>query len=99
MIRGGGWDFDAAAHLWRRAAFSASTEQVEETLRRGPADAVALLVDGPRSDPATDGLESIYATVLGTTSEDNMRAWIVTRRSRSNRIGSGMCQRYIPKRC
>ena len=73
------WDFDAAAHLWRRAAFGASEERIEKTLRLSPKEAVARLVAGPKNDRATAELEQIYPTVLGTNSADNVRSWLVMR--------------------
>jgi len=77
------WDFDSAAHLWRRAGFSAATEQVRSTLQRTPADAVRQMVDGPGKEPATEELEFIYQSVLGSDKVDDARAWILMRMVRS----------------
>jgi len=73
------WDFDAAAHLWRRAGFGAPEHAVRATERQSPADAVARIVDGPARDTPRDELESIYESVLGTGSADGLRAWLVSR--------------------
>jgi len=73
------WDFDAAAHLWRRAGFSASTEQVRATLAQTPADAVNKMVDGPGKEAATEELEFVYQSVLGADDADGARAWILMR--------------------
>ena len=75
----GAWDRDAAAHLWRRAAFCAPPSALADTLKRSPAEAAAAVVDGPAEDPAREGLESIYETILGTNSADAARAWLLTR--------------------
>jgi len=73
------WDFAAAAHLWRRAAFGAPASAVEQTLQLTPAEAVARLVDGPATDPATAELESIAEVVLGTGNAEGVRAWLIAR--------------------
>ncbi|MHC4954466.1 MAG: DUF1800 domain-containing protein, partial [Planctomycetota bacterium] len=73
------WDADAAAHLWRRAAFAAPHATIEATLKISPADAVARMVDGPESDEATEELEFIYQSVLGAGKADGARAWILMR--------------------
>jgi len=78
------WDFDAAAHLWRRAGFSAPTEQIRATLQQAPAEAVKRMVDGPGKEPATEELEFIYQSVLGTDKADSARAWILMRMVRSD---------------
>jgi len=75
------WDFDAAAHLWRRAGFGAPPPVVRETLKLGPAEAAARVVAGPASDPAVRDLETIRESVLG--SEDAARAWLIARMVRS----------------
>ncbi|MHC4972503.1 MAG: DUF1800 domain-containing protein [Planctomycetota bacterium] len=76
------WDFDAAAHLWRRAGFGAPPHTVRATVRLTPAEAVAAIVDGPARDTPRDELESIYESVLGTGSADGLRAWLVSRMAR-----------------
>ncbi|MHC4222960.1 MAG: DUF1800 domain-containing protein [Planctomycetota bacterium] len=73
------WDFDAAAHLWRRAGFGAAPRGIERTLRRNPRAAVDAIVDGPPSDRAADELESIYESVLGTDDPDAARSWLIAR--------------------
>ncbi|MHC4547470.1 MAG: DUF1800 domain-containing protein [Planctomycetota bacterium] len=76
------WDFDAAAHLWRRAGFGAPPRTVAATLRKSATEAVASVVDGPARDAAAAELESIYESVLGTGSADTVRAWLITRMAR-----------------
>jgi uncharacterized protein (DUF1800 family) len=73
------WDFAAAAHLWRRAGFSAPPAQVEASARLAPEEAAAEIARGPAEDPATAELESIYPTVLALGSADALRAWLVAR--------------------
>lgn len=73
------WDFAAAAHLWRRAAFSAPPERVEASAQLAPEEAVAEIVRGPAEDPAATELHSIYPTVLALGSADALRAWLVAR--------------------
>ena len=79
----GPFDFDAASHLWRRAGFAAPRGAVEKTAQLGMGEAVDRLVDGPRSEPATDDLEFIYQSVLGANDEDGARAWLLLRMLRS----------------
>jgi len=75
----GTWDFEAAAHLWRRAAFGAPRGRIEETLRLSPKDAARAIVRGPEKDRAAEGLESVYAQVAGTGKVDPIRAWLLQR--------------------
>jgi uncharacterized protein (DUF1800 family) len=75
----GPWDFEAAAHLWRRAAFGAPAARVAETAQEAPADAVRVLVRGPARDAAAEELESVYPEVAGTGDPDAIRAWILQR--------------------
>ncbi|MHC4930914.1 MAG: DUF1800 domain-containing protein [Planctomycetota bacterium] len=73
------WDFDAAAHLWRRAGFGADPRRIERTLRRTPPEAVDAIVDGPPDDRAAAELETIYESVLGTDDADAARSWLIAR--------------------
>jgi len=75
----GPFDFDAAAHLWRRAGFAADARTVERTVKLGMAEAVDRLVEGPREDPRTDDLEFIYQSVIGANDPDGARAWLLLR--------------------
>ncbi|MHC4849228.1 MAG: DUF1800 domain-containing protein [Planctomycetota bacterium] len=76
-------DFDAAAHLWRRAGFGADPRTVQRTVKLGLLQATERLVNGPRSEPATDDLEFIYQSVLGADDEQGARAWLLLRMLRS----------------
>jgi uncharacterized protein (DUF1800 family) len=75
----GPWDFDAAAHLWRRAGFGAPAPRVEETVKLGPAEAAKAIVRGPARDAPAEELESVYAQVTGTGNVDAIRAWLLQR--------------------
>ncbi|HEX5136682.1 MAG TPA: DUF1800 domain-containing protein [Planctomycetota bacterium] len=75
----GAFDFDAAAHLWRRAAFGAPRARIEETAKLSPRDAARSIVRGPEKDAAAEGLESVYAQVAGTGKVDAIRAWLLQR--------------------
>lgn len=75
----GPWDFDAAAHLWRRAAFGAPAARIEETLRLSPGDAAKSIVRGPAKDIPAEELESVYVQVTGTGNADAIRAWLLQR--------------------
>ncbi|MGH7162949.1 MAG: hypothetical protein ACREID_05655, partial [Planctomycetota bacterium] len=59
------WDFDAAAHLWRRAAFGATPERVEAALQKSPQEAASALVAGPAQDPAARELDAVFGSVAG----------------------------------
>jgi len=73
------WDADAAAHLWRRAGFGAAPSRIEATLRSSPEEAARSAVEGPASDGATEGLESIFGAIVGSNDDDKARAWLVSR--------------------
>ena len=73
------WDFDAAAHLMRRAGFGDSPDRVEAMMRIGPENAVIEVVKGPRKDPAIDELEAIYPLIRGSGSVESARKWLLTR--------------------
>ncbi len=75
----GPWDFDAAAHLWRRAAFGAPAARIEETVKLGPAEAAKALVRGPAQDVPAEELESVDVQITGTGSADAIRAWLLQR--------------------
>ncbi|MFI5403924.1 MAG: DUF1800 family protein, partial [Planctomycetota bacterium] len=75
----GPWDFDAAAHLWRRAAFGAPAARIEETVKLGPAEAARALVRGPARDAPAEELESVYQQVAGTGNADAIRAYFLQR--------------------
>jgi uncharacterized protein (DUF1800 family) len=75
----GAFDFDAAAHLWRRAAFGAPPGEIERTVDSGVGEAVGRLVDGPADDRATESLEFVYQSVLGADDADGARAWLLLR--------------------
>lgn len=75
----GPWDFDAAAHLWRRAAFGAPATRIEETAKLAPQDAARALVRGPAKDAPAEEFESVYAQVTGTGNADAIRAWLLQR--------------------
>ena len=73
------WDFDAAAHLWRRAGFAAPARTVKQTLALTPAAAVEKMVDGPGKEEAAEELEFVYQSVIGANDEAGARAWILMR--------------------
>ena len=76
-------DFDAAAHLWRRAGFSADRGTIAATVKWGAPEAARRLVAGPKQEPQTDDLEFIYQSVLGADDEQGARAWLLLRMLRS----------------
>ena len=78
----GAWNYDAAAHLWRRAGFGATPAALDRWADGTPAAAVAVAVSGPADDKATRELEKIYRSVMGTSSVDSARAWLLTRMAR-----------------
>ncbi len=75
----GPWDFEAAAHLWRRAAFGAPPARIEETVKLGAAEAAKVIVRGPAKDAPSEELESVYVQITGTGNADAIRAWLLQR--------------------
>jgi uncharacterized protein (DUF1800 family) len=75
------WSRRLAAHLYRRAAFGASTPELDEALKLRPAEAVDRLCD-PKPPAATDKAESFEqtSTMLGgrmvaNGSPEQLPAW------------------------
>lgn len=75
----GPFDFDAAAHLWRRAGFGASEARIAETVKLGAAGAAKAIVNGPGRDAAAEEMDSVYAQVVGTGKADAIRAYFLQR--------------------
>jgi uncharacterized protein (DUF1800 family) len=75
----GTWDFEAAAHLWRRAGFGAPASRIDETARLSPEDAARSIVRGPAKDAPAEGLDSVYAQICGTGNLDAIRAFFLQR--------------------
>jgi uncharacterized protein (DUF1800 family) len=76
---GGPFDFDAAAHLWRRAGFGAPEARIAETARLGASEAAKAIVRGPAKDEAAAEMDSVYAQIAGTGNVDAIRAWLLQR--------------------
>src|SRR5271165_3985570 len=70
------WGRKWAAHLYRRAAFSASREELQEAERLGPQATLDLLLAGR---PGAAGLQETLAEIgriaAGDESGDQLRAW------------------------
>src|SRR5438105_4191027 len=61
------WDVKKAGHLYRRAAFGASTADLQAAVRDGPDATITALVRG-RPDADADGL---WATLSRATTQGN----------------------------
>src|SRR4051812_16592146 len=61
------WDRKRAGHLYRRAAFGGSLEELEAAVQAGPERAVSALLAG-RADPEGD---TLWVTMSQTTARDN----------------------------
>lgn len=75
------WDEQAAAHLYRRAAFGASREDIESALERGLDGTVEMLLDETVADP---GLEPRLAR-FKTAKSSQAAQWWLTRMIHSRR--------------
>jgi len=79
------WDVRRAAHLFRRAGFGATTHQLDEAVRRPPADVVRELVsqavDASNSDAATDPLAR---AMLATGNARSLATWWLHRMLNTN---------------
>ena len=73
------WDFDAAAHLWRRAGFCASPREIAVTVNGGHEGTVEFFVAPSFPDLVATNLESVYQSVIGANDETGARAWILMR--------------------
>jgi uncharacterized protein (DUF1800 family) len=72
------WDRAAAAHLYRRAGFGASRQQLDEAIRAEPADAIErLLAPGAGTDDFDVQVDQLAQTVLATGDPKNLSAvWL-----------------------
>lgn len=70
------WNHRTAAHLFRRAGFGASVEQIESALKSTPAETVRKLVrERSETSQYQQMLESLKTTILATGDVKNLPAW------------------------
>src|SRR6187549_3945039 len=70
------FDRRAAAHLFRRAGFSATFAELDQAVERGPQATTQRLLAGERgSEPFADGMQRFATSVLGRDSPEALSSW------------------------
>jgi uncharacterized protein (DUF1800 family) len=70
------FDRRAAAHLYRRAGFSATFSELDEAVKLGPQRALERLLAGEvNHDPFTDNMQKFVTSVLGRDSTEALASW------------------------
>ncbi|TWT59101.1 hypothetical protein KOR42_24900 [Thalassoglobus neptunius] len=70
------WTRQLAAHLYRRAGFSATSETLDEAANKSAAEVVAELVDGrTESEEYLAQMKQLGRTVVATGNVENLPAW------------------------
>lgn len=74
------WDLKWAGHLYRRAAFGASWDQLQKALKEGPDQTLAWLLDpnGNRSEFET-AFDEYESSAAYSSSTEGLRAWWLRR--------------------
>lgn len=66
----------AAAHLFRRAGFSATFAELDQAIERGPQATIQRLLDGEKGSEAfADGMQRFATSVLGRDSTEALASW------------------------
>jgi uncharacterized protein (DUF1800 family) len=74
------WDLRRVGHLYRRAAFGATTAQLQAGLRARPDELVAALLSGASGLDAFDGrMEPLAQTIRRSNNATNLSAWWLSR--------------------
>ena len=69
------WDLRAAAHLYRRAAFGATWDELNAAVQRTPAEVVDDLLDAPQSSEYVAQMQTLAASALATGNVRQLSAW------------------------
>ena len=71
------WDLEAAAHLYRRAGFGATWSQLDEAVKRNPADVVGQLVAAEQTESFRAEMRSLIQASLATSNARRLSAqWV-----------------------
>src|SRR5262245_26161626 len=74
------WDLKKAGHLYRRAAFGASWDQLHEALKSGPEKAIdALIQGGPGQEEFDKDTARLAQSIARSNSGSQARAWWLLR--------------------
>ena len=73
----GRWDLDSAAHLFRRAAFSATQAELEASVRRGLESTVEglLAAPGKDNDPFEEMSAQLARSAIASREDSQLTAW------------------------
>lgn len=72
----GQWTIELAAHLYRRAGFSANGATLKSAVARSPADVVSALIrDRNESQDYQDEVNALSRTIVATGDVKNLPAW------------------------
>src|SRR5687768_15417514 len=69
------WDRRMAAHLYRRAGFGASWQQLETAVKQSPTALAEQFVQGPNSGSMQGSNDELARTVLATGDPRQLAAW------------------------
>lgn len=69
------WTRGRAAHLYRRAGFAATTQQLDAAVQKNPADVVADLFSASESPEYQGEIDSLAQTALASGDAANLSAW------------------------
>src|SRR5205823_11161243 len=70
------WDLKRAGHLCRRAAFGATSAELEATLKKGPQKAIDdLLAGGPGQDTFDRQTEALVESIVRANNGQQLRDW------------------------
>jgi uncharacterized protein (DUF1800 family) len=73
------WDLKKVGHLYRRAAFSANSRQLDEAMANGPEKTIAGLLSGGPTLAAFNQQMDDMASSLNMNIEEEVRAWWIFR--------------------
>jgi uncharacterized protein (DUF1800 family) len=75
----GQWDLVAAAHLFRRAGFGATRQQLEAAVRKSPLQVIDELLDGQEPPEYRSEMQTLATAAISSGSVAPLSAWWVYR--------------------
>ncbi|MCH7729352.1 MAG: DUF1800 family protein, partial [Planctomycetes bacterium] len=69
------WNIRLAAHLYRRAGFAANSHELEEAVRKTPAEVVRQLTNPKKDEAAEQDLDDLGKAILARRSPQSLSAW------------------------
>ncbi|MEZ6125854.1 MAG: DUF1800 domain-containing protein [Planctomycetaceae bacterium] len=69
------WDTAAAAHLFRRAGFGATADELQEAVRKSPAEVIEQLVSGVEDSTWQQQMNTLADSAVATGNVRQLSAW------------------------